>query len=198
MPPFFEEIAFFPRHMGQTARLKSLTAVARPDKPWLNGLLRTIFVSDMGDALSSQVPFEYLQEEVVEIVRSEEGRQHLWLWLIKRPARMSAFGKWLKQQGGVWPDNVVAMTNVLDIKVAGSAINHLRRVPARIRGLSVEPLLEPMALDLVDIDWVIVGGESGHYSRAFDLDRARIPPRPVPAKWSCFLRDTARRGSLAQ
>lgn len=171
--PFFENVKLFPNRMAKTARLKPLTGCTRPEKPWLNGLPRTVFVSDMGDALSSQVPFEYLQEEIVDVAQSEEGRQHLWLWLSKRPARMAAFGKWLKQQKRAWPANLVAMTSVLNAKMAGSAINHLRKVPARIRGLSVEPLLEPVTLDLAGIDWVIVGGESGHYARPFDLSWAR-------------------------
>jgi len=45
-------------------------------------------------------------------------------------------------------------------------IDHLRRTPARTRFLSLEPLLGPLsALNLRDIDWVIVGGESGHSAR---------------------------------
>src|SRR5438105_1464032 len=44
-------------------------------------------------------------------------------------------------------------------------LDHLRRVPAAVRFLSVEPLLGPVRLDLQDIDWVIVGGESGRRAR---------------------------------
>ncbi|MET9030484.1 phage Gp37/Gp68 family protein [Nocardia sp. NPDC004168] len=52
--------------------------------------------------------------------------------------------------------------------------DELRRTPAAIRFLSCEPLLGPLpSLDLADIDWVIVGGESGHRFRPLDLDWVR-------------------------
>jgi protein gp37 len=57
-------------------------------------------------------------------------------------------------------------------------IADLRAVPARVRFLSCEPLLGPLAdLDLAGIDWAIAGGESG---------RGR---RPVSAEWIRHLRD---------
>jgi protein gp37 len=50
-----------------------------------------------------------------------------------------------------------------------SRIDDLRRVDAVVRFLSIEPLLGPIEkLDLRDIHWVIVGGESGHGARAMD------------------------------
>jgi protein gp37 len=56
--------------------------------------------------------------------------------------------------------------SVEDKKYGVPRIDHLRKVPARIRFLSVEPLLEDVgALDLHDIHWVIVGGESGPKAR---------------------------------
>jgi protein gp37 len=55
-----------------------------------------------------------------------------------------------------------------------SRIDHLRRVPAVVRFLSCEPLLGPIGgLDLTDIHWVIVGGESGHRARPMKADWAR-------------------------
>ena len=53
-------------------------------------------------------------------------------------------------------------------------IEHLRQAPAAVRFLSVEPLLEDLGrLDLSGIDWVIVGGESGHGARPMDADWVR-------------------------
>ncbi|MBS3973821.1 MAG: DUF5131 family protein [Actinobacteria bacterium] len=50
-------------------------------------------------------------------------------------------------------------------------VEHLRKVPATVRFLSVEPLLGPLPdLDLLDVDWVIVGGESGPGARPVDPD----------------------------
>lgn len=171
--PVFEEVKHFPGRMAAAAKWKPLQDTKRPDKPWLDGLPRLIFVSDMGDALSSSVPFGYLKQEIVDVVGTAEGARHLWLWLTKRPGPMARFARWLKERDIAWPDNLVAMTSVLDARMAKSAIKCLQRVPAPVRGLSVEPLLGPVKLDLEGIDWVIVGGESGHHARPFHLEWAR-------------------------
>lgn len=53
-------------------------------------------------------------------------------------------------------------------------IAELRKIPASIRFLSVEPLLEHLGeLDLTGIHWVIVGGESGYNARPTDVDWVR-------------------------
>jgi protein gp37 len=53
-------------------------------------------------------------------------------------------------------------------------IGHLRKVPASIRYLSIEPLLGPLhTLPLRDIDWVIVGGESGPKAREMKAEWVR-------------------------
>ncbi len=77
----------------------------------------------------------------------------------------------------LFPDGVVAPhiwmgTSVEDQQV-DYRVRHLRTVPAAVRFLSCEPLLGPLDLDLEDIDWVIVGGESGHGFRAMNLEWAR-------------------------
>jgi protein gp37 len=54
-----------------------------------------------------------------------------------------------------------------------SRIDGLRRVPSRIRFLSCEPLLGALKLDLRDIHWVIVGGESGQRARRMKPEWAR-------------------------
>jgi protein gp37 len=58
-----------------------------------------------------------------------------------------------------------------------SRIDDLRKVPAAIRFLSIEPLLGPLVLDLTGVDWVIVGGESG------------IGARPMRLDWALSIRD---------
>jgi hypothetical protein len=64
------------------------------------------------------------------------------------------------------------MTSVLDQEMAVH-VKHLKRIPAKVRGLSVEPLWEEVNLDLDGIDWVIVGGESGKTAKLFDIAWAR-------------------------
>ena len=64
-------------------------------------------------------------------------------------------------------------------------IDYLREVPAAVRFLSCEPLLGPLELDLVGIDWVITGGESGPKHR------------PIEADWVRSIRDQCKRQDAA-
>lgn len=80
-----------------------------------------------------------------------------------------------QNHGGAWPlPNVWLGVSVEDRKHGLLRIEHLRRTPAAVRFLSIEPLLEDLGqIDLTDIHWVIVGGESGPGARPFDLAWAR-------------------------
>ena len=135
--PTFEDVTEFPGRMADAARWKDLSGQKRPDKPWLNGLPRLIFVSDMSDSLSKIVPFEYLKQEIIDVVTSEKGQRHQWLWLTKVPQRMAKFSKWLDQD---WPENLWAGTSITTQRTT-SRIKHLLRVgnDETIRFLSVEP-----------------------------------------------------------
>jgi protein gp37 len=168
----FEEVKMFPGRMAEIAKMSDLAGTSRPDSPWKDGLSRLIFVSDMGDALSSGITFEFLRQEIIDVVGNSFGRRHLWLWLTKRPARMLKFDRWLESLDVAWPDNLVAMTSVMNGRMA-AGIDPLREIRARFKGLSIEPLIEPVELDLTGINWAIAGGESGTEARPFDLDWAR-------------------------
>lgn len=176
----FEQPKLFPGRMAMAALWSPPSALERSDKPWLLDAPRMIFVSDMGDALSSEVPFPYLKTEVIDVVASEAGQRHLWLWLSKRPARMAKFGHWLLAQGLSWPDNLVAMTTVTSQATAGR-IAELLKVPARFRGLSCEPVFGELNLNLAGIDWVIVGGGSD------------VLAEPFQVEWALGLREQCRK-----
>jgi protein gp37 len=135
------------------------------EKPWISNMPRMIFISDMGDALSANVPFEYLKDQIIDAVMSPGGVNKIWLWLTKRPGRMADFGHWLMDRNGIsWPDQLWAGTTITHNRSLNRAPS-LLNVPAKHRFLSCEPLwgyadLTPfLGKDL--IDWVIVGGESG-------------------------------------
>lgn len=181
--PMFEIPTQFPGRMAEAADWKSLVCTDRPKKPWLNGLPRLIFVSDMGDALSQKSDFEFLAGEM-QAIQSFEGKRHLWLWLTKRPQQMRQFAE---LHGGL-PDNVCAMTTVTS-RATLSRVAALRDVQAKMRGLSLEPLWEPIAdqIDLSGIDWVIVGGESGAAKAA----------TPFPLEWAMELRDRCQEQGTA-
>ncbi len=94
-----------------------------------------------------------------------------WLLLTKRPENMRRIAPWKDN----WPLNVWAMTSVEDQKRANHRVPILIQVPAQVRGLSVEPLLGPVNLTpwLKQIQWVIVGGESGRGARPMNPDWVR-------------------------
>ena len=153
----FESPKLYPGRLAEAAKWGPPTEREIVDKPWLLGLPRLIFISDMGDALSKSISFEYLNREIIENVNSPSGRRHIWLWLSKRPARMAEFGAWLTDHGVEWPDNLVAMTTVTEQRFS-QRVQELGNVPSKLKGLSLEPLFGPVKLDLTQIDWVIVGG----------------------------------------
>lgn len=170
--PTFKQITRWPGRMAEAARLSNLAGLRRNEKPWLDGLPRLIFVSDMGDSLCSSVPFDWLRLEIVDNVLSPQGRRHCWLWLTKRPQRMAEFSAWLADQGVPWPMNLWAGTSITTITTT-RRIDELLKVgtEATIHYLSLEPQLESVDLRpwLPRLDWVIQGGESGRQPREFDI-----------------------------
>lgn len=166
----------FPGRMAKAARLGDLTGLGRPNKPWLDGQPRMIFVSDMGDALSANISFEYLEAEIIDNVISPAGRRHMWLWVTKRPKRMAEFSAWLQSLGITWPTNLWVGTTVTTGKTIGR-LDELSKVGDKqtTRFLSLEPQLEAIDLrkHLHGLDWVIQGGESGPDARPFDLQWVR-------------------------
>jgi len=167
----FEVPKLFPGRMREAANWPLPAADEFAAKPWLAGLPRLIFISDMGDALSAAIPFAYLDQEIIRNVTSPPGRRHLWLWLTKRPSRMARFGAWLTRRGVAWPENLVAMTTVTSARTL-ARVDALLEVPSRFKGLSLEPLFEPVAVPLTGIDWVIVGGGSDVLAKPFHVEWA--------------------------
>lgn len=184
--PTFEQVTKYEERVREAAQWEDLLGKSDPDRPWIDRLPRLIFLSDMGDALSRKSDFPFLKQDVIEPIQSEEGRRHLWLWLTKRPKLMV---KLADQLGGL-PDNICAMTTVTSPKNLGR-VDALRRVNAKVRGLSIEPLWErlpPDELNLQGIDWVILGGESG--SKVQDT-------RPFAVEWAEELREHCRENGVA-
>ncbi|MCH7688755.1 MAG: DUF5131 family protein [Planctomycetes bacterium] len=171
--PEFEQVTLFPGRMRRASRWSDLSGRKRKNKPWLDGMPRLIFVSDMSDALSETVEFEYLREEVIKNVKTDCGQRHRWLWLTKRPQRMAAFSQWLSEE---WPTNLWVATSITTQKSA-SRIKHLLKVGNEhtIRFLSVEPQWEVITVEkwLPQINWVIQGGESGPMAHEFHVEWAK-------------------------
>ena len=186
--PIFESIRRYEGKCAAVARLPDLLGKSNPKTPWKDRMARLIFVSDMGDALSSKGDYEFLKGDLIPAVTSKQGKRHLWLWLSKRPERMAEFAE---EIGGL-PENMCAMTTL-----TGPDEKNLRRledlklVRATMRGLSIEPLWEQIPaskLDLTGINWVIVGGESGS---------GLAHTRPFALEWAEEIRDHCRKHGVA-
>jgi protein gp37 len=123
---------------------------------------RKIFVNSMSDLFHESVPFEFI-ERVFEVMRSTP--RHTYQVLTKRSKRLAAIGDSLP-----WPENVWMGVSVESARYR-FRIDHLRQSSAKTRFLSIEPLIAATGkLNLEDIDWVIVGGESGASARPMKLE----------------------------
>ncbi len=115
-----------------------------------------IFVNSMSDLFHEDIPFSFL-EEVFEVIGKTPW--HVYQILTKRHERLERLAEKLNWHENIWLG--VSVENQQYLK----RIDYLRKVPAKVRFLSCEPLLGDLQLDLTDIHWVIVGGESGHKHR---------------------------------
>jgi protein gp37 len=130
----------------------------RLQDPLLQKKRTMYFVNSMSDLFHENVPDDYIRE-VFEVMKKTP--QHTFQVLTKRAERMTRFF-----QSHPVPDNVWLGVTVENRKHGLPRIAELQRIKARIRFLSLEPLLEDLgALNLTDIQWVIVGGESGPKAR---------------------------------
>ena len=123
----------------------------------------TIFVCSMADLFHDAIPFSFINK-VMDTIR--QTKHHRYQILTKRASRMAEYFLQANVPENVWLGVTVEAPSEL------SRIDSLRRLKASIRFLSCEPLVEDLgAIDLTDIDWVIVGGESG------------VQARPMKPEW---------------
>lgn len=116
-----------------------------------------IFVNSMSDLFHENIPLSFIQR-VFEIIGSASW--HIFQVLTKRSERLNKLDKYL-----VWHPNLWMGVSVENSQYQ-FRIDYLRETKAKIKFLSLEPLIGPMdSLNLEGIDWVIVGGESGPGAR---------------------------------
>src|SRR5438874_13321564 len=126
---------------------------------------RTIFVNSMSDLFHKDVPLDFIQRVFATM---RDCPQHTFQILTKRSDRLLSLAPKID-----WPSNVWMGVSVEDSRVL-SRIDDLRKVPAAVRFLSCEPLIGSLAgIDLTDIHWVIVGGESGPRARPMKIEWVR-------------------------
>jgi protein gp37 len=130
---------------------------------------RLVFVNSMSDLFHKDTPEEFILR-VFDVM--QRASWHVFQVLTKRSDRL------LKLSSKIdWPDNVWMGVSVERADYS-FRIDHLQQTGAKVRFLSLEPLLGPLEkLNLEDIHWVIVGGESGPGAR------------PLKEAWVTGIRD---------
>lgn len=118
---------------------------------------QVVFVNSMSDLFHEEVPLSFIQA-TFDVMR--RAHWHVFQILTKRSERLVEISPAID-----WPHNVWMGVSVENRDYV-HRIDDLRRTGARTKWLSLEPLLGPVGrLDLGDIDWVVVGGESGPGAR---------------------------------
>jgi len=122
---------------------------------WRNS--KIVFVNSMSDLFHKEVPLDFIQK-VFSVMN--DCAQHSFQVLTKRADILYKYSPSL-----IWSKNIWMGVSVEDERVV-DRIDFLRETNAEVKFLSLEPLIGPLrALNLEGIDWVIVGGESGHKAR---------------------------------
>lgn len=138
---------------------------------------KIVFVNSMSDLFHDLVPIEFIKK-VFEVMN--DNPQHVFQVLTKRAKRLFEIHTELK-----WTHNIWMGVSVEDNRVV-ERICYLKKTNAKVKFLSLEPLIGPLpSLDLENIDWVIVGGESGH------------KPRPIDADWVIDIQDQCSKSKVA-
>jgi len=137
---------------------------------------KMIFVNSMSDLFHKDVPLEFILD-VFSIM--EKASWHTFQVLTKRSGRLLDLDKFIKWPGNVWMGVSVECNDYT------FRIEQLIKTHARIKFLSLEPLLSNLSnLNLSDIDWVIVGGESGPKAR------------PMNPTWVMNIKDQCRENEV--
>jgi protein gp37 len=135
-----------------------------------------IFVNSMSDLFHEDVPLDFIQQ-VFATIRATPW--HIYQILTKRHERLSDLASQLDFPSNVW----------LGVSIENQDYAHrlesLRSIPVSVRFISCEPLLGPLKLNLTNINWVIVGGESGQKYRSMKIE------------WAADIRDQCQESGVA-
>lgn len=138
---------------------------------------KVVFVNSMSDLFHNDVPIAFIKQ-VFDVMN--DNPQHVFQVLTKRAERLYELHKELN-----WSHNIWMGVSVEDGRVK-DRIGFLRKTKAKVKFLSLEPLIGALPnLNLKKIDWVIVGGESGH------------KPRPMNPDWVLDIKDQCLNAKVA-
>lgn len=155
---------------------------------------RRIFVNSMSDLFHKDVPDDFIRDCFITM---ELAHWHVFQVLTKRPKRMARFFAKYKE---VHLSPHIWMGTTIERDDYAWRADYLRCVPAAVRFVSAEPLLSALpSLDLTDLHWLIVGGESGHGARAMSSDWATdLVERAHAAGVSVFVKQMGSAWAKAQ
>ena len=118
---------------------------------------KLVFVNSMSDLFHPGIPLQFIKK-VFQVMN--DNPQHTFQVLTKRAERLYEVHEELE-----WTNNIWMGVSVEDNRVT-DRIDFLRETNAKVKFLSCEPLIGPLTnINLENIDWVIVGGESGRKAR---------------------------------
>ncbi len=138
---------------------------------------KVVFVNSMSDLFHDDIPLDFIKK-VFKVMN--ENPQHVFQVLTKRAERLLQVHKELK-----WTHNIWMGVSIEDERVI-KRINYLKKTNAKVKFLSCEPLIGPLSkMNLKKIDWVIVGGESGHN------------PRPMKEEWVLEIQEQCEKQGIA-
>lgn len=138
---------------------------------------KIVFVNSMSDLFHEDIPLEFIKQ-VFDVMN--DNPQHVFQILTKRAERLRELHAELK-----WTHNIWMGVSVENDKVK-YRIDLLRKTRAKVKFLSCEPLIGPLYhMNLKKIDWVIVGGESGHR------------PRPMETDWVLDIQEQCKKADIA-
>jgi len=148
---------------GYENGFKFNTVPSRLNDPLKRKKATVYFVNSMSDIFHEDMPDEYLNK-IFNVI--EQTPHHTYQILTKRADRMFQY-----LSVRAIPKNIWLGVTVYNRKEGLPRIDKLRNLQASVLFLSVEPLLEDFGeMNLKNIDWVIVGGESGHKARPMDKE----------------------------
>ncbi len=137
---------------------------------------KVVFVNSMSDLFHPEVPIEFIKA-VFAVMNNTP--QHIYQVLTKRSERLLELSSELNWTKNIW------MGVSVENEDYTYRIDELSKTGANTKFLSIEPLIAPVyTLNLNKIDWVIVGGESGHKAR------------PIKKKWVDYIKVKCENSSV--
>lgn len=162
---YAEQLSYRLKAMGQPNYANGFKLTLQPhmlELPLKWKKSQMIFVNSMSDLFHKDVPIDYIKR-VFDVMN--RANWHRFQVLTKRAERVAELSDLLNWSDNIWMGVSVENKNYVH------RIDYLRQTNARIKFLSLEPLLSSLKnLNLENIDWVIVGGESGFNARPIKED----------------------------